>query len=201
MFAHIRGTLVYSSPLHVVIEAGGIGYKLLIPASLHAQLPQIGKEILLHTSFIVRELSQTLYGFISGEERDMFEVLLGITGVGPKTALSLIGHLTTHHLYEAISNRDIPKICKVPGIGKKSAERLIVEMRDKLPALFAEKNSPFSGASKGDLRAEVVSDAMSALINLGYNQSTSEKAIKKTLKELPEAFELAELITLALKNV
>lgn len=202
MFAHIRGALSYSSPLYVVVEAGGIGYKLFIPASLHAQLPQNGEALLLYTAFIVRELSQTLYGFISGQERDLFEVLLGVSGIGPKTALSLIGHLSTHNLYEAISNNDIPKICKVPGIGKKSAERLIIEMRDKLPTLFAEKPALLSeNGKKHATHVQVVNDAMSALINLGYTQATAEKAIKKTLKDSPEAVELAQLITLSLKNV
>lgn len=201
MFAHIRGTLTYSSPLYAIIEVAGIGYKIHIPASVFSQLPQIGQEVLLHTSFVVRELSQTLYGFTSDQERDIFEVLLGVSGVGPKIALSIIGHLSTHNLYEAIANNDIPKICKVPGIGKKSAERLMIEIRDKLPSLFPAKPSQFAVDTKADPRSQIVNDAMSALINLGYNQNTSEKAIKKTMKDLPDSVELPELITLALKNV
>lgn len=201
MFAHIRGTLTHSSPLAVTIDVGGIGYKIHIPASVFSQLPQVGQEILLHTSFVVRELSQTLYGFTSDQERDIFEVLLGVSGVGPKTALSIIGHLSTHNLYEAIANNDIPKICKVPGIGKKSAERLMIEIRDKLPSLFPTKPSQFSMDTSTTSHSQIVNDAMSALINLGYNQNTSEKAIKQSLKNLPDTVELAELITMALKNV
>lgn len=201
MYAHIRGTLVFASPVYVIIEASGIGYKVQIPASVHATLPKIGKELFLHTSFVVRELSQTLYGFTSEQERDIFEVLLGVSGVGPKTALSIIGHLSTHNLYDAISNNDIPKICKVPGIGKKSAERLMIEIRDKLPSLFPSKPEQFMVEAKGTHHSQVVNDAMSALINLGYNQAVSEKAIKKSLKDLPESTDLATLITNALKNV
>jgi holliday junction DNA helicase RuvA len=201
MFAHIRGTLVYSSPIYVTLETGGVGYKIMIPANVFSQLPQIGEKLLLHTAFIVRELSQTLYGFTSDQERDIFEVLLGVSGVGPKTALSIIGHLSAHNLYDAISNNDIPKICKVPGIGKKSAERLMIEIRDKLPSLFPAKPSQFAVDIQGDSRSQIVNDAMSALINLGYNQNTSERAIRKTLKDLPDTIELAELITIALKNV
>lgn len=201
MYAYIKGTLTASTPLFVVIETNGIGYKMAVPASLYSSLPQIGNEVLLHTSFVVRELSQTLYGFLSEDVRDLFEVLLAVSGVGPKTALSIIGHLSTHNLYEAIANNDIPKICKVPGIGKKSAERLMIEIRDKLPSLFPNKPSKFAISLEGDPRALMINDAMSALINLGYNQASSEKAIKKTLKDLPESIELADLITHCLKNV
>ncbi|MEM1283473.1 MAG: Holliday junction branch migration protein RuvA [Chlamydiota bacterium] len=201
MFTHIKGILTSCSPLFAIIETGGIGYKIFIPASVYSQLPKVGEKVHLHTSFVVRELSQTLYGFTSDEERDIFEVLLGVSGVGPKTALSIIGHLSTHNLYEAIANNDIPKICKVPGIGKKSAERLMIEIRDKLPSLFPAKPSQFAVDLKNDPHSQLINDAMSALINLGYNQNTSEKAIKKTMKDQPDTIELAQLITLALKNV
>ena len=106
MFAYIKGTLIQSSPSSVVMEANGIGYKLFIPASAFSHLPQAGSLFTLHTSFIVRELSQTLYGFFNIQERDFFEALLGVTGIGPKIALALIGHMPVHELQQAISSED-----------------------------------------------------------------------------------------------
>lgn len=200
MYAHISGHLSSASPLYVVVECSGVGYRVEIPANVHASLPAVGERLFLYTSFIVRELSHTLYGFIEREERDIFEVLLTVTGIGPKLALSIIGHLSLHNLYEAIANSDIVKICRVPGIGKKSAERLLIEIRDKLPALTTPPPAKGGGA-KGQRRSELVSDAMSALVNLGYNQASSERAIKRAIDATPEPIDLAELITLSLKNI
>ncbi len=201
MYAYVKGKLTYSTPIFAVLEAAGVGYKLFIPAHVYGRLPPLGSEVQLHTSFIVRELSQALYGFLSMQERDLFEALLGVTGIGPKLALSLIGHLSVYDLHQAISIGDIPTITKVPGIGKKTAERLFIEMRDKLPGLMPTDLSDLAVQMPSDPNARKISDAMSALINLGYNQITAQKAIKKTLSEKNETIPLAELITYALKNV
>lgn len=200
MFAYIKGVLIQSSPTSVVIETYGIGYKMFIPVSAFSQLPQIGASLTLHTAFIVRELSQTLYGFFSIEERDFFEALLGVTGIGPKIALALIGHLSIQELGHAISNGDTPSLCRVPGIGQKGAERLIIEMRDKVGA-FSSHTGEFSAQFVADPHMQTVNDAMSALINLGYNQSIAQKAIKKSLKDIPDAIDLGALISLALKHI
>lgn len=201
MIAYIRGLLVQSTPLYVVIETGGMGYKIFTPASLYSKLPQLQEMVILHTSFVIRELSQTLYGFLSLQERDLFEALMGVTGIGPKSALSIIGHLPAQDLHHAISNHDIARISKVPGIGKKTAERLIIEMRDKISSIVSIDPSEYALHTTSDPQAQKISDAMSALIHLGYNQITAQKAIKKTLKEIPESVDLSELITYALKNL
>lgn len=200
MFAYIKGTLAHASPVSVVIEAGGVGYKIFIPVSAFNRLPHLGTELSLHTSFVVREQAQTLYGFITTEERDFYEALLGVTGIGPKIALALIGHMPIGDLQQAIVNEDAATICRVPGIGKKGAERLIIEMRDKV-SLHAITPNDFAVHSVGDLRTQTVSDAMSALINLGYNHMTAQKAIKKTLKDIPEGIDVSALISIALKHV
>lgn len=200
MFAFIKGQLVHSSPLNVIVETNGIGYKIFIPANAFSKLPQLGEGVFLHISYVVRELSQTLYGFLSAQERDIFDLLMGVTGIGPKLALSLIGHLMLHDLRKAISNGEIAVISKVPGIGKKTAERLIIELRDKLPMNIS--NDPSEHAIPVvDPKSQKIQDAMSALINLGYNQITAQKAIKKTLNDYPEEIDLAALITYSLKNV
>lgn len=200
MIAYIRGILAQASPIYVVVDVKGIGYKILIPTSVFGHLPQIGEEIFLHTSFVIREASQALYGFLTFEERDLFEALMGVSGIGPKLALSLIGHISTHDLHTAVSNHDLAAICKVPGVGKKTAERLIIEMRDKLTALLPQ-GLDNSARNATDQHPQKIQDAMSALINLGYNQVTAQKAIKKTINEHSEEIDLASLITHALNHV
>lgn len=198
MYAFFRGILVEASPLHCIMDVNGVGYKLFIPASALGKLPAIGTEVLLHTSFVVREMSQALYGFLTAQERDFFEMLIGLTGVGPKMGLGLIGHLSLRELQQAFAAGDIVVLCKIPGIGKKTAERLIVEMRDKLKGFAAPDPSSFAIQLP---QQQVISDAMSALINLGYTQAIAQKAIKRSIDSLPENVELPLLITTALKNI
>ncbi|MEI8365506.1 MAG: Holliday junction branch migration protein RuvA [Parachlamydiaceae bacterium] len=200
MFCHIKGTLVHATVSFVVIDVGGVGYKIFIPANVSGQIPHSGSPITLYTSFVVREQAQTLYGFFSMQERDFFEALLGVTGIGPKIALALVGHMPLTDLQQAIVNEDTATICRIPGIGKKGAERLIIEMRDKIDVSFMSSDDSIHRTS-GDPRAQIVCDAMSALINLGYNQGTAQKAMKKSLKDAPESIDLAALISTALKHV
>lgn len=201
MIAYIKGLLIQTTPMFVVIESRGIGYKVYIPVNLFSKLSSLNEEITLHTSFVVRELSQTLYGFVNPQDRDLFEALMGVTGVGPKMALNVIGHLSGQELYHAISQQDIPTLSKVPGIGKKTAERLMMEMRDKIASLLSLDISETPHSHPKEPHSQKISDAMSALINLGYNQITAQKAIKNTLKGVSEGIELSELITLTLKNM
>jgi Holliday junction DNA helicase RuvA len=201
MYAYIRGKLIQATPTHATLEAGGIGYLIAVPANLFAQLPGAGAEVLMYTSLQVREDSQTLYGFLSSLERDLFEVIIGVSGIGPKTGLNVIGHLPPHELHEAIAGRDIATLCKVPGIGKKTAERLILDLRDKIDSAVGTPLAQFAIALPKDPATQRIQDAMGALINLGYNQITAQKAIKKTLQEISEDADLAALISAALKNV
>ncbi len=198
MYTFIRGKLVYASPLYCIVETGGLGYKLPVAANAFSKMPQVGEEVLLHTSFQVREASHTLYGFMSEQERDLFELLINVSGIGPKLGLSIIGHLSFNDLRQAITQNEIVKLCKIPGIGKKTAERLIIETRDKLDGLQFEDFSIPSVTAK---ESQTVLDAMSAMIHLGYNQSTAQKAVKKSLADLPDNPDLALLITHSLTNV
>ncbi len=202
MFAFIRGKLHSATPSHVVLETGGVGYLILIPASLYPELPPQGSELLLYTVHVVREISQTLYGFTHKDECDLFEVLTGVSGIGPKTALAVIGHLNARDLGQAIANANIAAICKVPGIGRKTAERLVLEVRDKLPGLSSMPRTTQGGGIQVHAVNSKIGDAMSALINLGYSQAIAEKALKKTLEGASEdETPLAELITTALQHV
>jgi Holliday junction DNA helicase RuvA len=200
MFAYLKGTLVTTHATYVVVEVQGVGYFLFIPCRVIGELPGLGQPVQFYTTLVVREFSHTLYGFLSSQERDVFEVLMNVTGIGPKLALSLIGHLTFHEMQTAVINQDLPTLCRVPGVGKKTAERLIVELKDKLPTLLP--TSPTTIAiSLPDYKTQQIQDAMLALMNLGYNQNTAQKAIKQSLKDLPETADLPLLITTALKNI
>jgi Holliday junction DNA helicase RuvA len=200
MIDYIKGSLTEATPLACTIEAHGVGYKIFIPTSLYAKLPPAGQETLLYTSLVIRESAHILYGFLTQSDREFFETLTTVSGIGPKLAISLIGHLSAEELHHAIGNGDVHAIIKVPGIGKRTAERLVVELRDKLPAFFPRDLA--TAASSGiSGQALLIKDAMSTLVNLGYNQATAQKAIKTSLKDLPEDTDLATLITASLKNV
>jgi len=203
MYAYIKGLLTEVTLTSVIVETAGIGYRIYIPVHLFSSLPKVLEHIQLHTSFVIRENSETLYGFLSAHERDLFEILQGVTGIGPKLSLCIIGHMSAKDLKRAISHHDIGAISKIPGIGKKMAERLIIEMKDKLETIFRDQEfSEYRTDFTLNSKTSEVNDAMSALINLGYNQMTAQKAIKKTLKELPdENIELGTLIAKALQHI
>ena len=198
MFEYIKGKLTDASPLKAVIEINGLGYGLLIPVNNYSKLPALGQEILLYVSTVIREDSHKVYGFLTHTERDLFENLIEVSGIGPKTGLALIGHMEIDELQLAIAQSNIALICKIPGIGKKTAERLVVEMRDKFQEMGA-KGNPFSTKTKGE--PDLFSDALSALINLGYHPLQVQKALKNVLNKSDGTPELAKVITAALRCI
>lgn len=200
MYAFIRGTLIQANPLYAVLEARGIGFKIQIPSSTFSHLQEVGQEIQLFTSFVVREQFQGLYGFLQEEERDLFETLIEISGIGPKTALSLIGNLPLEQLHDVILTDNAAALSKVPGIGKKTAERLLVELRNKLETFFKRTPSHYALTTPADPKNQKMQDGIKALVTLGYTYTASQKAIKKALQG-SEDIELGSLITHALKHV
>lgn len=191
MYAYIKGILAEAVPLEAVIEANGIGYRIFVSVKDFGRLPGIGDPLLLHTAFVVRELSQTLYGFLSKEERDLFEELITISGIGPKTGLAIIGHLSLEQLQDAVQAHDSAWLAKVPGIGKKTAERLLIELQGRFKI-----RAPLPQGAKLEGR---LSDALQALMQLGYTQASAEKAVKKAADSLSPESDLSALITAALK--
>ena len=189
MYEYLKGKLIAADPHRATLEVSGIGYSLLIPLSTYSKLPDPGENVLLYTSLIVREDSHTLFAFLSAEERDLFRSSCSISGIGPKTALALVGHLDQDDLHTAIASGNVSLLSKVPGIGKKTAERLILEMRDKLVKGDSKKISVPHG------------DALNALINLGYNSLQAQKAIKKALAHFDSEPELGDLIRVALRGL
>ena len=200
MFEYIKGTLVSITPNSAVVDVGGIGYFLSTPLSVFSAIGKIGSEVTFFISSIIREDSHRNFGFLSAQERNFFEKVSSVSGIGPKTALALIGHLDSGALQTAITTGNTTILSKIPGIGKKTAERLIIELRDKV--LKELKKSPLPSTSKHSLTKEdeMTNDALSALMNLGYNSLQAQNAIKKALeKEAPS--DLSALIKTALSGI
>lgn len=199
MFEYISGALKEASPTKAIVDVHGIGYLLLIPFNNFSKLPALGSSVTLYTTFVVREDAQKLYGFLTSQQRDLFESLIEVSGIGPKTGLALIGHMEIPDLQAAISQGNTILISKIPGIGKKTAERLIVEMRDKMKKGFHSSAAhPLQPSEEG---IGVVADALSTLINLGYHPAQAQKAVKAALAKSSGEPELAKLITAALRLI
>lgn len=194
MYAYLEGTLCENTDSEVILDVSGIGYQIFIPVNASPNLVPLGHKVKLHTSLVIRENSHTIYGFLSKQEKELFEALLNVTGIGPKTALNVIGHISVYDFHKAVSKGDIPSLTRIPGIGKKTAERLLIEMRDKLPNLVQE-------ISKKEIPSLKLRDALSALIHLGYAQNKAQKAIEKAIQETPSDVDLAVLITHSLKHL
>ncbi|HLN62984.1 MAG TPA: Holliday junction branch migration protein RuvA [Symbiobacteriaceae bacterium] len=204
MIAHVRGQLVASAPDSVVVDVGGVGYRCLVPASTRSRLPATGHEVLLHTSMQVREDSMTLYGFLTQEEYSLFELLLTVDGIGPKVALGVLSSTTPDSFRRAVAFEDITALCRVPGIGKKTAQRMVLELKEKVGNVGPVQ--PLGGT--GALPAEAVPaapdaflDAIDALMALGYARAEAAQAIDKARKEAGDAPKTETLVRLGLKQL
>ena len=198
MFESIKGTLIEKTPVKAVIETFGISYRLTIPLNTYTKLPALKTPIELYLSHIVREDSEALYAFTSKEERDLFEILLTISGIGPKTGIAIIGHIDIGSFQRAVAAADTRLLSKIPGIGKKTAERLIIEMRDKFKTYAKKDKASPAPFGAGDA---LLSDAFNALINLGYPPISAQKAIAAALEEKKDEKDLGRLITAALQKM
>ncbi|MGH8699569.1 MAG: Holliday junction branch migration protein RuvA [Burkholderiales bacterium] len=187
MIGRIHGRLLEKHPPQIVVDVQGVGYELDVPMSTFYQLPATGADVSLYTHLVVREDAHQLFGFGTEAERRAFRQLLRISGIGARTALSVLSGLSVADLREAVSTQDGGRLTKIPGIGKKTAERLLLELRDKLDAVAVT-----TGAAKGDGRA---GDITNALLALGYNEREAGWA----LKQLPAGLAVADGIRQALK--
>lgn len=183
MITSVSGVLVAASPLTAVVETGGLGYEIHIPITTAERLPHVGQTVRLHTFAVYREDSQTLYGFSSEEDRNFFRLLVEkVTGVGPKMALSVMSKLSLPTLKSAIAAGDVGLLSKCPGIGRKTAERLVIELRDTLnPAELAgvAGTKPTSSDPNTALSDNRVNDAVLALAALGYKAADADKAVRQ----------------------
>ncbi len=174
MIALLRGVLVEKSPNQVVVDVGGVGYDVTIPVSTFSALPDAGAEIRLRIHTHVREDAIALFGFASAEEKQVFERLIGVSGIGPKLAVTILSGLAAADLIRAIRSGEVERLVRVPGVGKKTAERMILELRDKLAAPAAEGTRPDEPAL-----SDVDRDVLSALLNLGCARPAAEAAVRK----------------------
>jgi len=176
MIAHLRGVLLEKHPNQAVVEAGGVGYDVAIPVSTFTQLPDVGAEVRLRIHTHVREDALSLYGFLSQDERALFEKLIGVSGIGPTLAVKILSGLAAPDVIAFIRRGEVDKLVRIPGVGKKTAERLVLELRDKLPAV----SGPAPDAARGpEELSPVDQDVLSALLNLGCARPQAEAAVRK----------------------
>lgn len=174
MITFLKGVLVESLPNRAAIDVNGVGYEVLIPLSSYDRLPEVGQPVQILTHFHVRENEQTLYGFGTAEERDLFRLLIGrVSGVGPKVAMSVLSGMGVMQFKSCVVNGDLTSIAKIKGLGKKTAERIVLELKDKVGVAAA-----WEAAGQEDETSVTVNDAVLALITLGYKQVEAHKAVK-----------------------
>ena len=187
MIGRLTGLIAEKSPPQLLIDVGGVGYEVDVPMSTFYNLPALGERVTLLTHFVVREDAQLLFGFLTAAERATFRLLVKISGIGPRAALSVLSGLSVGDLAQAVTAQDPGRIVKVPGIGKKTAERLLLELKGKL--------GPDLALPAGALRSDAQADIVQALVALGYNEREANAA----LKALPPDVGVSDGIKLALK--
>lgn len=194
MYDYIHGILTKADPIKIILDIQGLGYRLFIPLSTYEKLPSIGSKVKFFVTLIIREDAHKIFGFLTEEERDLFVLLIEISGIGPRLAIAILGHMTKTDLYLAIEQNNAKAISQIPGIGKKMAERLILELGDKL---HVKGGKP----SLLPLKAGIAADAISALTNLGYHPAEAHKVVQSILLSEKEKLELSQVITQALKTL
>ncbi len=205
MIGRLRGILLEKQAPDLLIEVAGVGYEVQLPLTSFYQLPATGEEATIYTHFVVREDAQLLYGFINQNERALFRQLIKANGVGPKLALTILSGMTAQQFVRCVQLDDVSTLVKLPGVGKKTAERLVVEMRDRLKSWGIPANTPVTDAMvlQGDDAiftpvASAEQDAIGALVSLGYSQLQADKAVQKVKQSNMNS---EELIKAALRSM
>ncbi|CAI8154266.1 Holliday junction branch migration protein RuvA [Pseudidiomarina mangrovi] len=208
MIGQLSGTLIAKHPPEIMIEVNGVGYELQMPMTCLYELPDVGQAVRVITHFVVREDAQLLYGFNTFAERSLFRQLIKAQGVGPKLALTIMSGMTAHQFVHAVTHDDVSSLVKLPGVGRKTAERLVVEMRDRLSNWGSM--TPASDAMPidfGDLRPTLSGpgsardDAFSALVALGYKPAQADKSVAAAVKALGDDAASEEVIRQALRSL
>src|ERR1700726_4028254 len=171
MIAHLRGTLLAKHPNQAIVETYGVGYDVTISVPTFTEMPAAGAEVALHVHTHVREDALSLYGFLKPAEKQLFEKLITVSGIGPKLAITILSGMPADEMVGAIRGNDVARLTKIPGIGRKTAERMVLELRDKLPPVGTDHVHAVPSLSA------VQEDVLSALVNLGYQRATAEKAL------------------------
>ena len=199
MIASLTGILRFKSPGHITVEVNGVGYRVFIPLSTFYELADEGCAIALNVYTAVREDAIHLYGFRTPEEKQLFELLLSVNGIGPRLAINLLSGISSAEFIRAVFTEDRQTLTKIPGVGKKMAERMILELRDRVVKL-APQETREETKSAGSLDA-VREDALSALVNLGYKKSTAKTVVDRILDDAGEGLTLEGILKRALKEL
>jgi len=198
MIAMLSGKIAYKGISHVVVDAQGVGYRVFIPLTTFYALPETDQAITLHIHTSVKEDAIHLFGFYTREERELFQLMISVSGIGPKVALNILSGISSAELLEAISTGNLAKLMAIPGIGRKMAERLILELKEKVMKKMAADAIPAADAKQK--QAEMMrEDALSALMNLGYKAGAARDALEKAARDLKEEPAMDQLLKKALK--
>ena len=179
MIAHLRGRLAEKAPNRIIVDVAGVGYDVSVPLSTFYRLGDPGSELVLRIHTHVREDTLALYGFFTAIEQQIFERLIGVSGIGPKLALAVLSGIEPADLVRAVQRRDVARLTAIPGVGKKTAERICLELKDRLPSSI--DIDPSAAADSGSPADELRRDLLSALLNLGYHRPLTEKAVDAAL--------------------
>lgn len=203
MIGRIRGILIEKQPTDIQVEVAGIAYEVQVPMSTLFKLPEVGNAVTLHTHFVVREDAQQLFGFIELKDKTLFRTLIKVNGVGPKMALGILSSVDSDALVGLVQSNDIAALVAMPGIGKKTAERLVIELRDKIKDWeTAGGSAAVTGAKASSSNAaSAAREAETALVSLGYKLPQAARAIAAVQKDRPEIVSSEELIRFALKSM
>lgn len=195
MIAYLKGKLIFKSPVHVVIDVNGVGYQVFIPLSTFYALPELHGDLSLKIYTHLTEDALRLFGFLTGEEQKTFETLISINKVGPKLALTILSGISAQDLVSAVTNNDLARLSSIHGVGRKTAERLVLEMKDKLPALM----EGVTLAPDASPNRDILDDALSALVNLGYKKAEAQQALKTVRNQSEGGLPIEHLIKESLK--
>jgi len=198
MIARINGTLLYKSTDHTIIDAGGIGYRIFVPLTTFYELPSVGHPVTLNIHTHFKQDAINLFGFHTDREKEVFLLMISVAGIGPRLAMNILSGITPEELIIAVSRGNLSRLVTVPGVGKKMAERMVVELREKMARLSAEEEAYEADESTEENRL-LEEDALSALVNLGYKKAAAKSALEGVVKELTETVTLDMLLKKSLK--
>ena len=195
MISYVKGTLVEKTPARIVVESAGVGYEILVPLSSFDVIGEVGSQVKIYTYFHVREDSHTLFGFATPEERKLFQMLISVSGIGPRSALTILSGVSVEDFCEAIVTEQVDFLTAISGIGKKTAQRLIVELKNRISDVRVRVEV---GARKPGMQS-MISEAVQALVSLGFPRASARKAVEKCISEADRELDVEELIRGALR--
>ncbi len=199
MIAHLRGSLQSKSPRYLILDVSGVGYEVTVPLTTFYELPDLGSTVSFHIHTHVRENALQLYGFRTPQEKELFVRLMGVSGIGPRLAINILSGISAGELVATVRHEDAARLTVIPGVGRKTAERIIVELRDRLAGLDIPGESDLPAPQP--TRTAVVDDALSALLNLGYRRAVAQRAIEQACKLLQRNITLESLLQHCLRSL